>query len=123
MGPLSIWTIIGLGVLVLAAFVLWQRHLGERALLPLTLFHSRNFSLANVSGMAVSFAMIGIFFPLTLFLQSILGLSPLEAALINLPGSLVSGVVAPFAGGSRTRSRASGSSPRASRSSRPRSCG
>ncbi|MFD6093133.1 DHA2 family efflux MFS transporter permease subunit [Oerskovia sp. NPDC060338] len=97
-GPLTIWSIIGLGVLVLAAFVLWQRHLGDRALLPLTLFHSRNFSLANVSGMAVSFGMIGIFFPLTIFLQSILGLSPLEAALINLPGSLVSGVVAPFAG-------------------------
>ncbi|MFE4465971.1 DHA2 family efflux MFS transporter permease subunit [Oerskovia sp. NPDC056781] len=97
-GPLNIWTIIGLGVLVLAAFVLWQRHLGDRALLPLTLFRSRNFSLANVSGAAVSFGMIGIFFPLTIFLQSILGLSPLEAALINLPGSLVSGVVAPFAG-------------------------
>ncbi|MHA7135542.1 DHA2 family efflux MFS transporter permease subunit [Oerskovia turbata] len=97
-GPLTIWSIIGLGVLVLAAFVLWQHHLRDRALLPLTLFHSRNFSLANVSGMAVSFGMIGIFFPLTIFLQSILGLSPLEAALVNLPGSLLSGVVAPFAG-------------------------
>ncbi len=48
--------------------------------------------------MSVSFAMIGIFFPLTIFLQSILGLSPLHAALVNLPGSLVSGIVAPLAG-------------------------
>ncbi|MBD5786987.1 DHA2 family efflux MFS transporter permease subunit [Cellulosimicrobium terreum] len=97
-GPITVWSLIGGGLLVLVGFVLWQRHLGDRALLPLKLFRSRNFSLANVAGMSVSFAMIGIFFPLTIFLQSILGLSPLEAALINLPGSLISGVVAPLAG-------------------------
>lgn len=97
-GPLSVWSLIGLGVVVLGVFVWWQHRRGDEALLPLRLFRSRNFSLANVSGMAVSFAMIGIFFPLTLFLQSILGLSPLHAALVNLPGSLISGVVAPLAG-------------------------
>jgi EmrB/QacA subfamily drug resistance transporter len=97
-GPITVWGTIGAGLLVLVAFVLWQRHLGDGALLPLKLFRSRNFSLANVAGMSVSFAMIGIFFPLTIFLQTILGLSPLHAALINLPGSLVSGIVAPLAG-------------------------
>ena len=97
-GPITIPLIIGFGVVVIAAFLVWQHRLGADALLPLSLFHHRNFSLANVSGMAVSFAMIGIFFPLTIFLQSTLGLSPLHAALIGLPGSLVSGVVAPFAG-------------------------
>lgn len=97
-GPITVWGVVAAGVVIMVGFVLWQRHLRDRALLPLALFHSRNFSLANVTGMAVSFAMIGIFFPLTIFLQSILGLSPLHAALINLPGSLVSGVVAPFAG-------------------------
>ncbi|KON75589.1 MULTISPECIES: MDR family MFS transporter [Cellulosimicrobium] len=97
-GPITVWGVIGAGLLVLVGFVLWQRHLGDGALLPLRLFRSRNFSLANVAGMSVSFAMIGIFFPLTIFLQSILGLSPLHAALVNLPGSLVSGIVAPLAG-------------------------
>jgi EmrB/QacA subfamily drug resistance transporter len=97
-GPITVWGVIGAGLLVLVGFVLWQRHLGDGALLPLKLFRSRNFSLANVAGMSVSFAMIGIFFPLTIFLQSILGLSPLHAALVNLPGSLVSGIVAPLAG-------------------------
>jgi len=97
-GPVTVWGVIGAGVLVLVGFVLWQRRLGDGALLPLRLFRSRNFSLANVAGMSVSFAMIGIFFPLTIFLQSILGLSPLHAALVNLPGSLVSGIVAPLAG-------------------------
>lgn len=97
-GPVSIPLIIGFGVVVIVGFLLWQRRLGQDALLPLSLFHHRNFSLANVSGMTVSFAMIGIFFPLTLFLQTTLGLSPLHAALVSLPSSVVSGVVAPFAG-------------------------
>lgn len=97
-GPISVWSLVGVGVVVLGVFVWWQAHRGEHALLPLRLFRSWTFSLANVSGMAISFAMIGIFFPLTIFLQSILGLSPIEAALVNLPSSLVSGVVAPIAG-------------------------
>ncbi|MDM7830753.1 DHA2 family efflux MFS transporter permease subunit [Cellulomonas edaphi] len=97
-GPITIWMIVGAGVAVLVGFVLWQRHLGEDALMPLRLFHVRNFSLANVAGWAVTFAMTGLFFPFTIFLQSVLGLSALHAALVGLPGSLLSGIVAPFAG-------------------------
>ena len=97
-GPITVWRMIGAGVLVTGAFLLWQKRRGDDALLPLTLFTHRNFTLANVAGAVSSFAMIGIFFPLTLILQQVLGLSPLMAAMVNLPGSLVSGVVAPFAG-------------------------
>jgi EmrB/QacA subfamily drug resistance transporter len=97
-GPISIWSLIAAGLVVLGVFVYWQHRLGEKALLPLRLFHYRNFSLADVAAFMISFAMLGIFFPLTIFLQSILGLSPLHAALVNLPASLLSGVVAPFAG-------------------------
>ncbi|MFC8734578.1 MDR family MFS transporter [Luteimicrobium sp. NPDC057192] len=97
-GPIGIWELIGAGLAILGVFVFWQHRLGEKALLPLRLFHFRNFSLSNVSAFMISFAMLGIFFPLTIFLQSILGLSPLHAALVNLPASLLSGVVAPFAG-------------------------
>ncbi|WP_098464050.1 DHA2 family efflux MFS transporter permease subunit [Isoptericola jiangsuensis] len=97
-GPFTVWNTVGLGLAVVAAFVWWQHRRGDEALLPLRLFRHRNFSLANVDGMAVSFAMIAIFFPLTIFLQSVLGLTPIQAALVMAPGSLVSGVVAPFAG-------------------------
>lgn len=97
-GPLTVWSTIGTGLVVLGVFVWWQHRQGARALLPLRLFRSRNFSLANVDGMVVTFAMIGIFFPLTIYLQSVLGLTPIRAALVMVPGSLVSGVVAPFAG-------------------------
>ncbi|MGP7960428.1 DHA2 family efflux MFS transporter permease subunit [Sanguibacter sp. A247] len=97
-GPVTVWGIIGAGALVTGAFLLWQRRRGADALLPLSLFTHRTFALANVGGAVASFAMIGIFFPLTLFLQQVLGLSALHAALVNLPGSVLSGIVAPFAG-------------------------
>lgn len=97
-GPITVWEVIGAGVVVLAVFGWWQLRLGDDALLPMRLFAERNFLLGNVAGAAVSFTMVGVFFPLTLFLQEILGLSPVHAALVSLPGSLLSGVVAPFAG-------------------------
>lgn len=97
-GPVTVWGVIGVGVAVLLVFGWLQVRRGEEALLPMRLFRNRNFLLANVSGAAVGFAMIGIFFPFTLFLQEVAGLSPLHAALVGLPSSLVSGVVAPIAG-------------------------
>src|SRR5699024_4806104 len=60
-GPVSVPLVIGAGVVVSAAFLVWQRHRGEDALLPLRLFVHRNFALSNVAGAAVSFAMTGIF--------------------------------------------------------------
>lgn len=97
-GPIYVWMVIAAGLMVLGAFLLWQRHLGERALMPLSLFAYRNFSLANVAGMSVSFLMVGMNFPLMIFLQMALGLDPLHAALVSLPSSLVSGVSAPVMG-------------------------
>jgi len=97
-GPVTVPLVIGAGAVVSGVFLIWQRHRGDDALLPLRLFVHRNFALANLAGAAVSFAMTGIFFPFTLYLQQVLGLSPLHAALVGLPGSLISGVVAPFAG-------------------------
>lgn len=97
-GPITVWGVIGLGLVVLIGFGWLQVRRGEDALLPLRLFAHRNFLLANVAGWTVGFALTGIFFPLTVFLQAIVGLSPLRAALVGLPGSLLSGVIAPFAG-------------------------
>lgn len=97
-GPVSVWGLIALGLGVLIVFLLRQRRLGADALLPLHLFSVRSFTLANVAGAMVSFAMLGMFFPFTLFLQQVQGYTPLRAALFFLPSSLVSGVVAPLAG-------------------------
>jgi EmrB/QacA subfamily drug resistance transporter len=95
--PITIPAIIGAGVVLLALFFLWD---ARRAtpLVPLTLFRERNFSLMNWVGSTVNFAMVGLFLPLTIYLQSALGFSALKAGLTMMPMSLVSAFVAPFAG-------------------------
>jgi EmrB/QacA subfamily drug resistance transporter len=97
-GPVGIPEIIGLGVLLLVAFVVWQRVNRSEPLLPLKLFAHRNFSAANVANVAIGFSIVGLFLPVIIYLQSVLGLSPVYSGLVTLPMSLASGIVSPFAG-------------------------
>jgi MFS family permease len=48
--------------------------------------------------LAVVFAIFGLFFPFTIYLQSQLGMSPLQAGLTSAPFSVTAFFVAPFAG-------------------------
>jgi EmrB/QacA subfamily drug resistance transporter len=95
--PVTIPAIIVAGVILLSLFFLWDAR-RPHPLVPLTLFRDRNFSLMNWVGSTVNFAMIGLFLPLTIYLQSALGFSALKAGLTMMPMSLVSMLVAPFAG-------------------------
>ena len=58
-GPITVWGLIIAGIVVLAAFVVWQRFNRNEPLLPLRLFHDRNFSLANVAITTVGFSITG----------------------------------------------------------------
>jgi EmrB/QacA subfamily drug resistance transporter len=62
------------------------------------LFADRNFIGAVSVAFIVSFAMLGMFFFLALYMQNILGFSPLEAGVRFLPTTLVIMVVAPISG-------------------------
>ena len=62
------------------------------------LFANRNFIGAVTVAFIVSFAMLGMFFFLALYMQNILGYSPLEAGVRFLPTTLVIMVIAPIAG-------------------------
>jgi EmrB/QacA subfamily drug resistance transporter len=61
-------------------------------------FSDRNFLGAVVVALIVSFAMLGVFFFLALYMQNILGYSPLEAGVRFLPSTLMIVGVAPVAG-------------------------
>ena len=61
-------------------------------------FRSRTFLATNGIAFCVSFAMLAMFFFMALYLQNILGYSPLEAGLRFLPSTLVIIVAAPIAG-------------------------
>jgi Na+/melibiose symporter-like transporter len=61
-------------------------------------FSDRNFVAAVVVALIVSFAMLGVFFFLALYMQNILGYTPLEAGVRFLPSTLMIVGVAPVAG-------------------------
>ena len=64
----------------------------------LSLFRNRSFCGASIVAFALSASMFAMFLYLTLYVQNILGYSALEAGLRFLPITVVSFVVAPFAG-------------------------
>ncbi len=84
-------------IILLTLFVWWESRVDD-PMMKLELFAIRNFSVSNVLALATSFGMLGVFFPMTVFLQGALGLSPLEAGLAMLPNGLVLMFVAPLAG-------------------------
>jgi EmrB/QacA subfamily drug resistance transporter len=96
---ISIPLVIGVGVALLAVFLLVQARTQHREpLVPFALFKDRNFSLMNWVSGVLSVGMMGIFLPFTIYLQSALGFSALKAGLTLAPASVVSMFVAPAAG-------------------------
>ena len=67
-------------------------------MLPLRLFASRSFSVANVIALTFTIGMFGTVFLLSQYLQIVQGYSPLEAGLRTLPWTAAPMVVAPIAG-------------------------
>lgn len=93
-------TIVGsmtVGLLLLAAFV-WRERRAAHPMLDLSLFRSRAFAAANVSGFMMSAGMFGSILFITLYVQQVLGASPLEAGLKTLPWTGTIMIVAPIAG-------------------------
>ena len=94
---ITIPAIIAVGVILAVVFVIWERFQTE-PLLPLSLFNDRNFAIANWIAAAISFGMLSMFLPFTIYLQSARGFSALVAGLTLAPMSLVSMFTAPVAG-------------------------
>ena len=97
------WTsplILGLFALALVAgtaFVLLELH-QQLPLFDLALFRDPTFSGANAVALLVSLAMFGVFFFISLFMQNVLGYSPVRAGAAFLPMTLLIIVVAPITG-------------------------
>jgi EmrB/QacA subfamily drug resistance transporter len=85
--PLILTGLIG-GAALLAAFVVWERRTAA-PMLPLRLFHLRNFTFANIETFAVYAALSTLTFFLVIFLQQIAGYSPRNSGLATVPISVV----------------------------------
>jgi EmrB/QacA subfamily drug resistance transporter len=92
--------IVGLFVAAVAAmvaFVAYERRTKE-PMLDLTLFRNPTFAGASIVAFAMSAGMFAMFLYIVLYIQNVLGYTPLQAGLRFLPLSLVSFFVAPLAG-------------------------
>ena len=85
------------GVVLLVAFVAWERRARE-PMLPMRFFRNRAFAAANAASLLMFFGMFGSIFLLTQYLQNVQGNSPLEAGLRMLPWTGMPMIVAPIAG-------------------------
>ena len=86
---------LGLLAVAVALFLVFLRieTRSSSPLVPLSLFRLRNLSTANVVGVLWSAAMFAWFFLSALYLQLVLGYSPLEVGLAFLPGNLIMGAL------------------------------
>jgi EmrB/QacA subfamily drug resistance transporter len=72
----TIGTFVASGIL-LAAFVLWEQRQRD-PLMPLSIFRLQTLTAANVAGFIMGTALFSMFLILTLYMQQVLGFSPLK---------------------------------------------
>ncbi|MBA3413681.1 MAG: MFS transporter, partial [Chloroflexia bacterium] len=82
---------------LIGAFLVVEARAAE-PMLPLTLFRNPTFAGVQLAAFAISASMLALFLYITLYLQNILGLSPLAAGARYLPLTLVAFVVARIVG-------------------------
>ena len=88
---------LGGAAMLLAGFLVVEL-MQERPMLDLALLRVPAFAGVSLVTFAVAASMFAMFLFLTLYIQNVLGYDPLQAGLRFLPISLISFVVAPFAG-------------------------
>jgi EmrB/QacA subfamily drug resistance transporter len=77
--------VLGAGLALIAAFVLIEARISRDPLVPLRIFASRTLTGANVTMLFIAGALFSMWFFLTLYMQEVLGFSPIEAGLGFLP--------------------------------------
>ena len=80
---------------LIAVFIIWE-HRRTDPMLPVSFFRNRRYSAAIASLALVIFALLGLLFLMTQYLQFVLGFSAFRAGLAIVPVALVLLVTAPF---------------------------
>jgi EmrB/QacA subfamily drug resistance transporter len=88
---------LGLGLLLLAAFVAWELRTPE-PMLPMRLFRSRTFAAASATAFLMTASIFSAAFLASQYFQLVLGYSPFGTGLRFLPWTATPVVVAPLAG-------------------------
>jgi EmrB/QacA subfamily drug resistance transporter len=96
-GSTRILGLLATAAVGIAGFLLLEPRVREPTV-DFSFFRSRTFLGANAVAFIVTFAMLSMFFFMALYMQNILGYSPIEAGVRFLPATLMIVVVAPIAG-------------------------
>ena len=108
-----VWASMAIGVLCFGFFIL-REATARHPMLPLGLFRIRNFWVTNLTTLATYAGLIGGLFFVGLYLQQVVGYSPLEAGLATTPISILMFFLSP-----RFGRMASGTGPRLPMSAGP----
>ncbi len=92
--PLIVGALAGASATI-AVFVIWERRI-DHPMLPLRFFAKRRYSVAIAALALVLFALLGMFFLMTQYLQFVLAFSPLEAGVRIAPVALALLLIAPL---------------------------
>lgn len=92
----SVPLLLGAAVALAGLFLVSQRR--ADALVPLTLFKDRNYTLMSVMMTAAQCALLGLYLPLAIYLQVVLGLSPLMAGATLIAMAVAASTAGPLAG-------------------------
>ncbi len=91
-------TIAGLaGTVALTALFIWVESRTRNPLVPFTIFQVRGLAAANITQFVAFAGFISMFFFLSLYMQGILGFSPIQTGLAYLPVCVVIGISAGIA--------------------------
>src|SRR3954447_12586147 len=97
-GSTRIIGLLAVAAIGLISFVVVEAKLAPAPMVQFEFFKSRTFFGANVVAFIVSFAMLAMFFLTALYIQNILGYTPLQAGIRFLPTTLMIVLIAPIAG-------------------------
>jgi MFS family permease len=79
-------------VLVFGAFLFIESHV-KKPLVPLAMFRLRNLAVSSVAGSLWSMAMFAWFFLSALYMQLVLGFTPLQIGMAFLPSNLIMAIM------------------------------
>ncbi len=98
-GWLATETIVAIvvGGITLTIFIIMQLRM-ETPILEFRIFKYRTFTIATAIGMVSFMSMIGAAIILPIFMQDMLGFSPLESGLMLMPGAILMGLMNPITG-------------------------
>ncbi|CCE60005.1 TPA: DHA2 family efflux MFS transporter permease subunit [Staphylococcus argenteus] len=96
-GSLEIETMFAIGIIFIILFVIRELRM-KSPMLNLEVLKFPTFTLTTIINMVVMLSLYGGMILLPMYLQNLRGFSALDSGLLLLPGSLVMGLLGPFAG-------------------------